>query len=91
MATGNIMVGSITCFFLEIYFPFQQLLKNFENLLRIDIVMSLVYYFFGTQCINSALQWRTLLNHNEHTYTSKSVGLKFHCCFSENTVRNVNI
>ena len=37
---------------LEIYFSFQRL-KNFENPLRIDtiIAMSLVYYFFGTQCV----------------------------------------
>ena len=44
------MVGSIMCFLLlEIYFSSQQW-KNFENLLRIDkvITVSLVYYFFGT-------------------------------------------
>jgi len=45
------MLGSITFVLLEIYLAFQQW-KNFENLLRIDkvIAMSLVYYFFGTQC-----------------------------------------
>jgi len=45
------MVGNIIWILLEIYFSFQQW-KNFENLLRIDkvITMSLVYYFFGQQC-----------------------------------------
>jgi len=39
---------------------FQQL-KNFENLLRNDkvIAMSLVYYFFGGQCIST--QPKTIL------------------------------
>jgi len=46
------VVESIICVMLEIYMAFQQR-KNFENWLRIDkvIVMSLVYYFFGTQWI----------------------------------------
>jgi len=46
------MVDSITWVLFEIYLAFQQW-KNFENPLRIDkvITMSLVYYFFGTQCI----------------------------------------
>jgi len=46
------MVGSIMWILLEIYFFLQQW-KNIENPLRIDkvISMSLVYYFFGTQCI----------------------------------------
>jgi len=46
------MVGSIILVLLRIYLAFQQW-KNFENPLRIDkvITMSLVYYFFGTQCI----------------------------------------
>ena len=47
------MVGSIILVFLEINFSFQQW-KNFENLLRIIdkvIAISLVYYFFATQCI----------------------------------------
>ena len=45
------MVGSIICILLEIYFSFQQW-KKFKNPLRTDkvIAMSLVYYFFGTQC-----------------------------------------
>jgi len=45
-------VGSIIWVFLAIYLAFQQC-KDFENPLRIDkvIAMSLVYYFFGTQCI----------------------------------------
>jgi len=53
------MVRSIICVFLEIYFSFQQW-NNFENSLRIDkvIAMSLVYYFFGTQC--------TLLGHESY-------------------------
>jgi len=46
------MVRSIMWVSLEIYIAFQQW-KNFETPLRIDkvIAMSLVYYFFGTQCI----------------------------------------
>ena len=46
------VVGSIVCILLEIYFSFQQW-KKFENPLRINkvIAMSLVYYFFGRQCI----------------------------------------
>jgi len=46
------MVESIIWVLLEIYLAFQQW-TNFENPLRIDKVMamSLVYYFFGTQCI----------------------------------------
>ena len=42
----EVMVGSM------VYFSLQQW-KNSENPLRIDkvIAMSLVYYFFGTQCI----------------------------------------
>jgi len=45
------MVGSIAWVLPEINLAFQQW-KNFENPLRIDevIAMSLVYYFFGTQC-----------------------------------------
>jgi len=44
--------GFVLWVLLQIYFSFQQW-KNFENPLRIEkvIVMSLVYYFFGTQCI----------------------------------------
>jgi len=44
-------VGSIVWVLPEIYLAFQQW-KNLENPLRIDevIAMSLVYYFFGTQC-----------------------------------------
>jgi len=44
-------VGRIIRVLLEIYLAFQQW-KNFKNPLRIDkvIAMSLVYYFFGTQC-----------------------------------------
>jgi len=51
------MVGSITWILLEIYLAFQQW-KNFENLLRTDKVihMSLVYYFFGTQCMLASVQ-----------------------------------
>ena len=47
------MVGRIIWVLLKIYLPFQQW-QNFENLLRNDkvITMSLVYYFFGTQCIS---------------------------------------
>jgi len=43
--------GCIIWVLLEFQFSFQQQ-KNFENPLRIDKVidMSLVYYFFGTQC-----------------------------------------
>jgi len=46
------MVGSIIWILLEIYLAFQQW-KNFENSLKTDKVtaMSLVYYFFGTECI----------------------------------------
>ena len=46
------MVGSIILVLLEISLAFQQW-KSFENPLRIDkvIAMSLVYYFFGTQCM----------------------------------------
>jgi len=45
------MVRSITRVLLEIYLAFQQW-KNFENPLRTNkvVAMSLVYYFFGTQC-----------------------------------------
>jgi len=45
------MLVSIICILLQIYFSYQQW-KNLENPLRIEkvIVMSLVYYFFGTQC-----------------------------------------
>jgi len=45
------MVGSIIWMLLEIYLAFQQW-KNFKNPLRIDkiIAISLVYYFFRTQC-----------------------------------------
>ena len=45
------MVRSIIRVLLHIYVAFQQW-KNFENPLRTDkvIAMSLVYYFFGTQC-----------------------------------------
>jgi len=45
------MVASIIWVLLEIYLAFQQS-KNFENPLRIDkvITISLVYYFFETQC-----------------------------------------
>ena len=39
------VVESATCVLLEIYLAFQWW-KNFENPLRIDNVMSLVYYFF---------------------------------------------
>jgi len=50
------MVGSIIWIVLEIYFSFQQR-KNFENPITIDnvIAMSLVYYFFGIQCIQITL------------------------------------
>ena len=53
------MVGCIIWVSLEIYLDFEQW-KNFENPLRIDkvIAMSLVYYFFGTQC---SLAWITSL------------------------------
>ena len=46
------MIGSIIWILLEMYFSFQQW-KNFKNPLRIDkvIATSLVYYFFGTQCM----------------------------------------
>jgi len=49
------MVGSIIWVLLEIYLAFQQW-KKFENLLRMDkvITMSWVYYFFGTQCRTAA-------------------------------------
>jgi len=42
------MVGNVICILLEIYLAFQQL-KNFENPLKIDLViaMNLVYYSFG--------------------------------------------
>ena len=45
------LVGSIIWILLEIYSAFQQF-NNFENPLRTDkvIAMSMVYYFFGTQC-----------------------------------------
>jgi len=48
----EVMVGSSIWILLDIYLAFQQW-KNFENPLRIDkvIAMSLVYYFFWTQCI----------------------------------------
>ena len=44
-------MGNIIRVLLEIYFSFQQW-KNFENPLKIHkvIAMSLVYYFFVTQC-----------------------------------------
>ena len=47
----ELVVGSIIWVLFEIYLSFQQS-QNFESLLRTDkvIVMSLVYYFFGTQC-----------------------------------------
>jgi len=46
------MVESIIWVSLEIYLALQQW-KNFDNPLRIDKVtaISLVYYFFGTQCM----------------------------------------
>jgi len=46
------MMGSIIWVLLEMYFFFQQW-NDFENPLRNAKVMamSLVYYFFGTQCI----------------------------------------
>jgi len=46
------MVGIIIWVLLEIYFSFQQW-NIFENTLRSDkvIAMSLMYYFWGTQCI----------------------------------------
>jgi len=51
-ATNWTYDGSIICVLSEIYLAFQQW-KNFENPLRIVkvIAMSLVYHFFGTQCI----------------------------------------
>ena len=55
------MVGYIIWILLEIYLSFWQW-KNFEHMLRIDkvIAMSLVYYFFGTQCTVKLLRKRHL-------------------------------
>jgi len=56
------MVESIVCVLLKIYFSFQQW-KKIENPLRTDkvIAMSVVYYFFGKQCIYHLLNVGALL------------------------------
>jgi len=67
---------SIIWVLLEIYLAFQQW-KYCENPLRIDkvIVMSLVYYFFGTQCIMESL-WE-IHSHNCMMHTDMKFGRLF--------------
>ena len=74
------VVGSIVWILLEIYLSFQQR-TNFENPLRIDkvIVTSLVYYFFGTQCIKTPNAGVQLLG--EIIYTTFCAVLLVSCTF----------